>query len=56
MSSNGQAIINEPNNNLYIKKIKLSKEYLEKNCHEQVISEKLNKIILKYRYLRKRWS
>jgi glycosyltransferase involved in cell wall biosynthesis len=48
--------INEPNNNLYIKKIKLSKEYLEKNCHEQVISEKLNKIILKYRYLRKRWS
>ena len=48
--------INEPNNNVYIKKIKLSKEYLEKNCHEQVISEKLNKIILKYRYLRKRWS
>ena len=48
--------INEPGNSVYIKKIMLSKEYFEKNCHEQVISKKLNKIILEYSYLRKRWS
>ena len=56
LSKKLENFMSKTDNSMYENKIKLSKEYLEKNCHEQVISKKLNKIILEYGYLRKRWS